>query len=338
MNMSDLEADLAIEELRVCPRGASVDVAVERVCRRLGQRVSYDQLKRATKRRVGLAPGALIGGVGSLPQPPIADAFTGASQFVKPIKQGVLKVVATGDWHPPYHDDVAMAVLFAAMRHLSPDVVVLMGDCVDCYSCSRFSKDPGRSNSLLDEISVANDLLDQVTAPRVHYLEGNHEHRLRRVIADKAPELYGLLEMRTLLKIQERGWTWTDYMADSVRIGKMSFRHAAGGCGKYAGHRALADYGGNVTFGHTHRGSCIYQSTVHGEHRVSLNTGWMGDVEAVDYRFLEEARRDYQHGFGLLYIGEETGDVFAQFHPIVNGTCEVEGVLIGANGPLGVAA
>lgn len=243
-------------------------------------------------------------------------------------------MIATGDWHAPYHDDVAMSVFFAAMEYISPDVVVLLGDHIDCFTISRFDKTPDRMSNLEQEVNVLNDLLDRINAPEVHYISGNHENRLPRYLAQKAPELWGMVSMPKLLRIKERGWHWHDYRDDAVRIGRMAFKHDVGRCGKYAAHHSLSDYGGNICFGHTHQGGTVYQSTVKGSQRVALNTGWLGDVEAVDYRHREMARRDYMHGFGLIYVDDQTGNVFPRFCAIVNGTVEVDGVLITESGPV----
>jgi hypothetical protein len=108
----------------------------------------------------------------------------------------------------------------------------------------------------------------------------------------------------------------------------MSFKHDIGPCGKYAMQASLMLYGGNLTFGHTHRGGTVYQSTVKGSQRVAMNTGWLGDVEAIDYRHIEMARAEYQHGFGQVYIDPVTGYAYPTFKAIVGGTVEIGGQLV----------
>ena len=332
--------------------GTSVATVVEAIKAKTGDpRFTYDALKDACRRHLGSSPRHLIGtryrASIAVPEPALpahpspvpglrdASGGPGSVQVDRPaMPRRLRRVIATGDWHSPYHDDEAMSVFFAAVDYIRPDVVVLLGDHVDCFTISRFDKTPDRVKSLEDEIAVTNELLDRIKAPVVHYCEGNHEHRLPRYLSQKAPELWGMMSMRKLLKIDERGWKWRNYRDDAVRIGRMAFKHDVGRCGKYASHHSLADYGGNICFGHTHHGGTVYQSTVKGSQRVALNTGWLGDVDAIDYRHREMARRDYQHGFGLVYVDDSTGNVYAQFKPIVGGSCEVDGTLITATGPV----
>jgi len=306
--------------LESLPEGTPVKEARKIVSAELGVEFSTWSFRYQCAEKLGHPPSYFIGKAPKRSVESIVDAGLASG--------GMLRVVATGDWHSPYHSDAAMGCFFRALDAIKPDVVVLLGDHVDCYTVSRFSKAQGRVHTFLDEIQVTNELLDMIKAPEVHYIEGNHEARLDRYISEKAPELHGVTTMRQQLKIDARGWKWHDYRGESLKIGKMAFKHDIGRCGKYALHHTLADFGGNITFGHTHGGGTIYQSTVKGSHRVALNTGWLGDVEAVDYRHREMARRDYIHGFGLIYIDKVTGHAYAQFKPIVGGRVEVEGKLI----------
>lgn len=339
------------------PTGYGVEEACKVVGSHLGgEYVTPSALRHAMRHHFGVSTRDLLG-AGSLPEyilpsvrTPVIEAPANgqrgqggadtdlddlgpieAAQGL-PVAQslGMLKVMATGDWHCPYHDDLAMETFFAAVEKVRPDVVVLLGDQVDCFTLSTFDKSPDRLHSFSDEIRVTNSLLDRLEAYgcKVHFIEGNHEFRLQRYMARKAPELWGLVGMPELLKLEQRGWTWHKYRGEALRIGKMSFKHDVGKCGKYAAFHSLEQYGGNITFGHTHRGGTVYQGTSKGSQRVALNTGWLGDVEAVDYQHIEIARTYYQHGFGLVYVDLETGNVFPSFHAIVKGCTEINGALV----------
>lgn len=233
------------------------------------------------------------------------------------------------DTHVPYHDERAFAVAMNAATLLRPDALVIIGDFADCYAISRFVKSPERRRMLEWEIDRVNDALDTIQSlrvPRVEYLEGNHENRLTRYVAEKAPELFGLVRIDQMLRIAERRWGWHEYGGSGVAIGRMVYKHDVGLCGKYALPGSLAAQGGNLCFGHTHRAGVWYDGRVNGKKHVCLNVGWLGDFEQIDYGNRDRYRKEWQQGFGI--VQHDADAVFAQFVPIVHGHCIVDGRVI----------
>lgn len=233
------------------------------------------------------------------------------------------------DMHFPYHDKVVWTVILQAITALQPQNIVIIGDALDAYPISFHPKTPARRATLRDELAIADveliTLADACRGRRVIYCEGNHEHRLERYLIQNAPALYGLIDMPTLLKIEERGWEWVPYQ-DWIRIGKIAYSHEVGACGKNAAQQTLAAFGNNIVFGHSHRGGLVYSGTVDGERHVALNVGWGGDADAVDY--MHKARtREWQHGFGLVEQ-DATGAGWCQFVPVINGRCVAHGRVI----------
>ncbi len=84
-------------------------------------------------------------------------------------------------------------MLRALQEHADAHTVVLLGDVLDMYSASRFSR--SRHVDPLEEIEKAAVLLDFIARnfPRVVVLEGNHDSRPVRWIRNTRPELSGLL-------------------------------------------------------------------------------------------------------------------------------------------------
>ena len=243
-------------------------------------------------------------------------------------------VVVCPDVHAPYHDKRAWATFMAAASVLQPDTFVFIGDFVDCYAVSRFSKNPSRSSFLRTELDAANELLDEVQAlgiGRVVFVEGNHEQRMADYIARQAKELYGMTSIREALRIEERGWEWVPYKR-SIRIGRMHYTHDVDKWGKYAAQQSLEVYGGNLCFGHTHRAGVLYWGNARGEDHVVLNVGWLGDIDSVDYRHRDRARIESQHAFGLV-LQEADGTVHAHAIPILDSNrCIVDGKLVVGGG------
>ena len=92
------------------------------------------------------------------------------------------------DSHGCYADAPAMKAFMRDVKLLDPDEVVMLGDHVDCNG---FLSTHGLPGALADcdytyeeDIRAANKHLDalQRCAPRarIHYIEGNHEHRVER--------------------------------------------------------------------------------------------------------------------------------------------------------------
>lgn len=234
------------------------------------------------------------------------------------------RIFVMPDVHVPYHDPEAYALAVHAARELKPDVLVIIGDYVDCYAVSQFAKIPERRQDLKWEVDSSNELLDALNgiAPTVVFCEGNHENRLERYLCQRAPELYGMVSAKNLLRIQERGWTWVQYK-QWLKIGKVAFAHEIGHCGRNSAMQSLASFGGNIVFGHSHRAGAVYGGTVDGDRHFALNVGWLGDYSQVDYAH-QSQMRDWQHGFGWI---EQDGDgnSWASFCPIVKGRVVVAG-------------
>jgi predicted phosphodiesterase len=238
------------------------------------------------------------------------------------------KVLVVSDAHHPYVDKRAWQLLLKVARATKPDVLVTIGDFLDLYAVSSFAKDPTRKNMLQEEIEAGNLALDELDAlrwKRKVFLMGNHEVRYESYLKKHAPELFTVTNIPRLLSLKERGYECVRYM-DYIRIGEISFTHDVGRSGKYAAHQTLSDFGDNIVFGHSHRLSVVYGGTAAGKPHVSLNVGWLGDSKEIDYTHKAKVNRDWQLGFGVVYLAPN-GVAHAQAVPIVNYTCVVEGRL-----------
>ncbi len=239
-------------------------------------------------------------------------------------------VLVLPDLHAPYHDGWAFELFLQVAEDVEPDIIVIIGDFMDCYAVSQHMKDPERKNSFeweLTEAAQCLDRLDSLGIRRKVFCMGNHEDRFRRYLAKDAPALAGMRGMTIpeLLELDERGWEVVDYK-ESIKIGKAHFTHDVGRAGKHALRQGLQDFGHNLIHGHTHRGGTAYQGTVSGESHVGLDVGWMGDEKFIDYKHKDMVRRDWQLGFGEVYL-EEGGNCHAHFIPIVRYRCVVKGKL-----------
>lgn len=237
------------------------------------------------------------------------------------------------DVHSPFEHKHAWSVVMDALAEFNADTFVSLGDFMDCLSVSHWSKDPSRALSLKDEIEHAWRLLDEIEArtpgARRIYIGGNHEDRLQRYLQDKAPELFGLIDIPKLLHLEERGWEYVPYKSD-IQIGKLNLTHDVGSAGRYNVYRALDTYQSPIATGHTHRLGYVVEGDATGDSQVSAQFGWLGDVDQVDYLHRVKARRDWSLGFGYGYVDRLTGFAYLVPVPIVAGTAVVEGRVYGA--------
>lgn len=83
----------------------------------------------------------------------------------------------------PFHLPVATFEKYAGKT----DVLVLNGDLIDCYSISKFTKMYRQPliNELLEARQFVIDLVKLIKPKKVIAIDGNHEIRLGRIVADK---------------------------------------------------------------------------------------------------------------------------------------------------------
>lgn len=238
------------------------------------------------------------------------------------------RILYIPDAHVPYEDDRAFNLMCRVAKNIGVDVVVILGDFMDCYAISDHDKNPNRVRLLDEEIAHGNERLtqlDKLKAKKKYYIKGNHENRLERYLMRKAPELYNMVQMKDLLKLGDRGWHVVEYR-DHDRIGKVYATHETGTAGQNAHRQSVNAFGSNVVIGHTHRMEFSVVGSLTGVPHVGAMFGWLGDFSKVDYMHRVKAKRDWVHGFGIGYM-QPNGVVHIHPVPIVNWAVVVEGKL-----------
>jgi predicted MPP superfamily phosphohydrolase len=238
-------------------------------------------------------------------------------------------ILVVPDTHVPFHDVKAWDLMMDVAHVLNPYHVIIIGDLADFYSVSSHSKDPSRVSKLSDEVKAVNHVLDELDdlgAQNKQYIAGNHEDRLTRYLAEKAPELFGIVGIPELLELEERGWGYTPYKSH-YKLGKLHFTHDVGAFGRNATFKALDTYQHSVVTGHAHRLQYIVEGNAVGEHKVSAQFGWLGDTSKVDYMQQVNVNKNWALGFGAGYFNPSTGIGYLTPVPIVNYTCVWNGEL-----------
>jgi len=106
-------------------------------------------------------------------------------------------ILSGSDFHDIDCDEFALQVFIDTARRLQPDVILLNGDVFDLYEFSRYSIDP-RLVSVKERFDyVSNNIFKPLREAcpdtQIDLLLGNHEWRLLKHMADRTPNLPGLL-------------------------------------------------------------------------------------------------------------------------------------------------
>lgn len=241
------------------------------------------------------------------------------------------KILICPDVHAPYHSRKAWACFLRVARGWKPDGCVALGDFGDFCEVSSHPKDPKKRIPFSREVAGVNTALDELDAALGwncwgEFLQGNHETRLERYVADKAPVLDGIVRSwDELLRLQERGWNVVPYK-ESIQIGQLRLTHDVGRAGVNSARASLLDTGANIAFGHTHRLIAHYQGQLFGNPHVGITCGWLGDPMAIDYRHRDSVCRDSIHGFATVHM-LKNGTFWITPVPIIEGQAVVDGVL-----------
>ncbi|MFO0089619.1 MAG: metallophosphoesterase [bacterium] len=210
------------------------------------------------------------------------------------------------DIHVPYHCPKAIKLITKIIKELNPDGLVQLGDAIDAFQISTYSKDPARRNTLKEDIDDFKLILNEwarhlKSGANIHILQGNHESRLSRYIASNCRDLHGLVpDWPTLLGIKERNaigrhrWHWHPYMKwDSCRIGDVILHHGFY-FNQHAPATALQKYKCSIIFGHTHRLGMVTDGT----HYAAM----LGHVSNESETAHNPSPTHWTQAVGVLYV------------------------------------
>lgn len=238
-----------------------------------------------------------------------------------------LKFLAFGDVHFPQQNDAALGVFKRVVREAKPDLVVCLGDVLDCKAFSTHPPDAEGDSPYLHELDQANALFDHIQkyAGKLVMLEGNHEYRvIRHAARDRAGQAsLSLLSPRKNLGKGRRNFVYVPYDGEAGM-----YAHYAVSPGLAAVHgwsfaqdatrqHLRMSQGRSVIHGHTHRA----------DHVMSQKVWSNGTVEAMSAGCLCELVPTYNagqpvtwvNGFIQGFVGSKSHTLY--FVPIVDGSC-----------------
>lgn len=212
------------------------------------------------------------------------------------------RIFALSDIHIPFQDNDTLKCVFDCVVNTQPQYIILLGDILDCYSISRFCKRPDRMRNLQDEINIfykmMRSLKKELPNTEIHYVLGNHENRLEKLVLDN-PGLFGLkaLQPEQLFRLDELG---IFYHKTKVKLNNFIYYHGDV-VRKDAGYSAKAEYLDHKMqdgiSGHTHRLGGYY-TTYEQEPGGWFENGCLCKIEP-DY-LNDPDKANWQHGFTVI--------------------------------------
>ena len=126
------------------------------------------------------------------------------------------RVAVINDQHIPFHDMKCLSLAVNIMKDANVDEIVINGDWLDCYKVSSHGPThPDIKETLESEIQEGKKQLELLrkTFPdqKIHYIFGNHEHRLERFILNNCPTFWNLVRLEVLLDLDRLNITWQPY-------------------------------------------------------------------------------------------------------------------------------
>ncbi len=239
------------------------------------------------------------------------------------------------DSHIPYHDEKAYRLMIKVAKFYRKQLkeIVSLGDYGDFYSVMFHAKHPKIDQMLQTEVESINAHLDELDElfPRAKkvFIEGNHEYRLERYICDKAPSLFGITDIKLLLKLNQRkNWKFVPYgpnQQHKILNSKLMAKHEPPPGQIFS---AAKEAGCSIVFGHVHRRIEGFHVNLQGVQRGAYCPGWLGDKRYKDVFGYVKNHHQWQLGFDLVFVDQNTKRYYRQgIHILDNYTCSVNGKL-----------
>ena len=226
--------------------------------------------------------------------------------------------------HPDHHNKRA-EWLGKLILDIKPDVVVNLGDMWDMPSMNSYEMGKKTWGRLYKaDLDAGLDFDDKLhhyvrkakkRRPRCVFLEGNHEHRLKRILNSK-PELEGLIDFKDF-DLDRNYHDVVEYHGQTpgiINIDGVSYAHyfISGVMGRPIGgehpaYSIITKLGSSATCGHVHTRDFSMRNDIAGKRRLGLVAGvyqdydsdWAGGINRLWWRGVVVKRRvedgNYDH-------------------------------------------
>lgn len=211
------------------------------------------------------------------------------------------KVFVIPDTHFPFVDQKVLKEVIKLIKKEKPTHIVQVGDLLDLYC---FSSYPRNINLISPEeelkrgLAMATKFWQDVrkAAPRAKCFQliGNHEDRLVKRVASKAPEFMGLVrKIQDLYKF--KGVKVLNSSRDHLKIGEVIYTH--GHYTKLGDHAKF--YRNSCCHGHTHRIGIFYEKTLKGL-IWEMDCGYLADQTSLPLQYTQSKFSKWTKAVGVV--------------------------------------
>jgi predicted phosphodiesterase len=213
------------------------------------------------------------------------------------------------DPHIPYHDIATLRGWVDDCRRMDARTLLLNGDVLDFYQLSDYLRDPSKPR-MRDEVLKGRQFLEYLrsTFPRARivYKEGNHDERLKRYLATRAPDMLDLEDIRLerLLRAGDHGVEWVEDKR-VVMVGKLPVIHGheyRGGGGVMPARWLYLRTGESAMMGHLHQPTFYSFRTMTGKEVGMWSVGC-----ACHLAPLYAPLNQWAHGWAMVELTGEGG-------------------------------
>ena len=247
----------------------------------------------------------------------------------------------------PIHDRSAWDLVVQVCQLEQPEEVILLGDMLDLAPVGRWPIDSsvtGTTSTTLHELHWwIGQIRQAVPKARIRYLEGNHEHRLKRQLLDSLKEVSGLrpvtdpegpelVSVPRMLGLDDLDVEYIDgypgseiWLWDQVRVYHGST--AKRGSGATVG-ALIKEVNASLIMGHIHRLEMCAKTVTTPQGQATYYAMSPGCICRIDGVVPgSDARRNWQQGVGLVYLTPED-QILMETLPISRGRMVHRGLLL----------
>lgn len=256
------------------------------------------------------------------------------SKRKKPKDRPFKAYVVTGDHHIPYEDKPSTRVTLEVTKDVNPEGFILLGDYMDMEPISHWLKNKKKTlenKRMRDDYIAGNKLLDKfdsILSPSCdkRYFYGNHEDWYFQLI-EEMPALEGLLEPRTELRLEERGYKVYTEVNHIERIGRLCFTHGIYHNQNYV-KKHIDTFQTNVIHADMH--SPRFRCSESPAREIALVGYCLGCLCNLAPAYGKNRPNKWSHGFAVVYF-YDNGYFDVDLKRIVKGKCVFNGKLYDGN-------
>ena len=257
---------------------------------------------------------------------------------------GFLKNQHTGRLDP-FHDRLAWDIVCQIAEDRKPDVIIMLGDMFDfpMYS-DKYKKSPDFYFSTQPALEENFQWFQRLakTGAKMHYLEGNHEIRLRDMTIANTIESYGLkpanqpdaspaISVENLAGLDSLGIEYHSpyphsaiWLNDNIRVSHGETVRSGSGKSVDA---VLKEARNSEIFGHTHRLESAHKTVFPKNGAVVYGAYSVGTIARLDSGVVpsNSSRNNWQQGFAEVNYEDGNGEFEVRLTPIFDGNAILYG-------------